>query len=169
MTRLSLSVHDGDADQTGGNRVVHELEDGRRLVWEVGGSEPEGALLSREVELDPSTPWLMRHDRVDFEPGGIAYRHVHPGPGIRYLLFGQITIDSDGAEHVYGPGEPWFERGPDPVLATTAAAEPSAFVRVMLLPAEWEGRRTISYVDPADADKPKTQRATIFLEQPVQR
>ena len=111
----------------------------------------------------------MRHDRVDFEPGGIAYRHVHPGPGIRYLLFGQISIDSEGAEHVYGPGEPWFERGPDPVLATTAAGEPSAFVRVMLLPAEWEGKRTIRYVDPADADKPKTQRATIFLEQPVER
>ena len=111
----------------------------------------------------------MRCDRVDFEPGGIAYRHVHPGPGIRYLLFGAITIDSLGAEHTLGPGEAWFERGPDPVLATTAADEPSAFVRVMLLPVEWAGQRTINYVDPADADKPKTQRATIFLEQPVRR
>ena len=45
----------------------------------------------------------------------------------------------------------------------------SAFVRVMLLPVEWAGQRTIKYVDPADADKPKTQRATIFLEQPVVR
>jgi quercetin dioxygenase-like cupin family protein len=169
LTRLSLSVRDGDAGETGSNRVVHDLGDGRRLVWELGEAEPGGALLSREVELDRSTGWLMRHDRVDFEPGGIAYRHVHPGPGIRYLLFGQITIDSEGGEHVYGPGEPWFERGPDPVLATTAAGEPSAFVRVMLLPAEWEGKRTIRYVDPADADKPKTQRATIFLEQAVER
>ena len=39
----------------------------------------------------------------------------------------------------------------------------------MLLPVEWAGKRTISYVDPADAEKPKTQRATIFLEQPVVR
>ena len=39
----------------------------------------------------------------------------------------------------------------------------------MLLPVEWAGQRTIKYVDPADADKPKTQRATIFLEQPVRR
>ena len=100
-------------------------------------------------------------------PGGIAYRHTHPGPGIRYLLFGAITIDSEGEEHTYGPGEAWFERGPDPVLATTAADEPSAFVRVLLLPAEWAGKRTITYVDPADAEKPKTQSATIFLEQPV--
>jgi quercetin dioxygenase-like cupin family protein len=166
--RLSLTEHTGAAGTTGPNRVAHELDDGRCLVWELGDDEPPGALLSAKVELDAGD-WLMRCDRVDFEPGGIAYRHTHPGPGIRYLLFGAITIDSLGAEHTLGPGEAWFERGPDPVLATTAAAEPSAFVRVMLLPVEWAGQRTIKYVDPADANKPKTQRATIFLEQPVVR
>jgi quercetin dioxygenase-like cupin family protein len=148
-------------------RVVHELDDGRTLAWELGDEAPAGALLSREVDIGDG--WIMRLDRVDFEPGGIAYRHTHPGPGIRYLLFGEITIDSLGATHTLGPGEAWFERGPDPVLATTAADEPTAFVRVMLLPAEWAGKRTITYVDPDDADKPKTQRATIFLEQPVAR
>jgi hypothetical protein len=167
--RHSLTEHHEAAEATGPNRVVHELDDGRALVWELTDGEPDGALLSCKVELDDSTEWLMRCDRVDFEPGGIAYRHTHPGPGIRYLLFGAITIDSLGAEHTLGPGEAWFERGPDPVLATTAADEPSAFVRVMLLPVQFAGQRTIRYVDPADAEKPKTQRATIFLEQPVVR
>ena len=170
--RLSLLTGAGAA---GPNRIVYDLDagavveeaSGPALVWELSDGEPAGALLSAEVELDPATEWLMRCDRVDFAPGGIAYRHTHPGPGIRYLLFGSITIDSLGDVHAYGPGEPWFERGPDPVLATTAAEEPSAFVRVMLLPVEWEGQRTIRYVDPADADKPKTQKARIFLEQPV--
>jgi quercetin dioxygenase-like cupin family protein len=164
--RLSLSEQAPGARVGGANTVVHALDDDRVLVWELGDEEPAGALLSRAVELD-ERDWLMRLDRVDFQPGGIAYRHTHPGPGIRYLLFGSITIDAEGAQHAYGPGEAWFERGPDPVLATTAADEPSAFVRVMVLPAEWAGKRTITYVDPADADKPKTQRATIFLEQPV--
>ena len=176
--RLTLSEHAGGASADGPNRVVYDVAadeartegrvEGRALVWELTEDAPDGALLSAEVELDPSTEWLMRCDRVDFGPGGIAYRHTHPGPGIRYLLFGRITIDSEDAEHTYGPGEPWFERGPDPVLATTAADEPSAFVRVMLLPVEWEGQRTIRYVDPADADKPKTQKARIFLEQRVE-
>jgi quercetin dioxygenase-like cupin family protein len=167
--RLSLTKHAAGADAGGTNRVIHELDDGDALVWELGDEAPPDALLSAEVDLDDTTEWLMRCDRVDFEPGGIAYRHVHPGPGIRYLLFGAITIDSLGAEHTLGPGEAWFERGPDPVLATTAPDEPSAFVRVMLLPVQFAGQRTIRYVDPADADKPKTQRATIFLEQPVRR
>ena len=110
----------------------------------------------------------MRCDRVDFPPGGIAYRHTHPGPGIRCLLAGRIRIESAGRTHEYGPLEPWFESGPEPVLATTSATEPSAFVRVMLLPREWEGRRTISYVDPADAERPKTQRATVYFDEPVE-
>jgi len=177
--KLTLTEHADGASADGPNRVLYDIAageahtegraDGRVLVWELSEEESAGALLSAEVTLDPSTDWLMRCDRVDFGPGGIAYRHTHPGPGIRYLLFGSITIDSEGAQHTYGPGEPWFERGPDPVRATTAADEPSAFVRVMLLPAEWEGQRTIRYVDPADAEKPKTQKATVFLEAPVTR
>jgi hypothetical protein len=178
--RFTLSEHPDGARVSGGDRVAYDVAaesaapgpvdvTGRALVWTLGDDPPAGGavLLAADVDLDPATPWLMRCDRVDFQPGGIAHRHVHPGPGIRCLLHGRITIETGGAEHDYGPGEPWFESGPEPVLATTAADEPSAFVRVLLLPGEWAGRRTISYVDPADADKPKTQRATIFLERPV--
>jgi quercetin dioxygenase-like cupin family protein len=177
--RLSLHHQPSGASVDGPNRILYDIEAdaahvapaevaGPALVWELtDGDAPAGALLSSEVELDSSTQWLMRCDRVDFQPGGIAYRHVHPGPGIRYLLFGEITIDSEGAVHTYGPGEPWFERGPDPVLATTSEREPSAFARVLLLPVAYEGLRTIRYIDPSDAEKPKTQRAKIFLERPV--
>lgn len=110
----------------------------------------------------------MRCDRVDFPPGGVAHRHTHPGPGIRCLLHGRIRIESGGREHEYGPYEPWFESGPEPVYAAAAADGETAFVRVLLLPREWVGRRTIRYVDPADADKPKIQRATVFLDEPIE-
>jgi hypothetical protein len=180
--RLSLFARDAGASVDGPHRIVYDIDAneahvaparvaGRALVWELSADAepPADALLSVAVDLDPATEWIMRCDRIDFDPGGIAYRHTHPGPGIRCLLFGRITIDSEGREQTYGPGEPWFERGPDPVLATTDPGEPSAFARVMLLPAQWAGKRTISYVDPADAEKPKTQRPTVFLEAPVRR
>jgi hypothetical protein len=178
--RLALFEEPGGVELSGRDEVAYDLEadaaqvaparvDGPALRWTLGAGDARGAILAAEVELDPRTRWFMRCDRVDFGPGGIAHRHTHPGPGIRRLLFGEITIDSEGRAATYGPGEAWFERGPDPVLATTAADEPSAFVRVMLVPAELAGQRTIRYVDPADAEKPKTQRATVFLEEPVAR
>jgi hypothetical protein len=121
-------------------------------------------VLTADLELAGTGDWIVRCDRIDFPPGGVAYRHVHPGGGIRRLLFGSLEIDALGQVATYGPGEAWFE-GPDhPVLATASAVEDTAFVRVMVLPAEWEGRRTIRYLDPRDEEKPKLQRPTVFFD-----
>ena len=158
---LSTSAHDGARF-----RVEQELDDGARLVWELLDEEPKDALAAGEVDLGGD--WVVRLDRVDFPPGGIAYRHVHPGPGIRYLLHGELTIDrSDGDPRTHRGGGAWFEGADDPVLATASTTEDTAFVRVLLLPAEWAGKRTIRYVDRADEDKPRLQHATVLSEEPL--
>jgi hypothetical protein len=176
---LAFYVHRDGVVTAGGTRVVYDVErneahfgaarvDRLALRWELTVAEAEpGARLTADIELDAAHPWLVRCDRIDFPPGGVAYRHTHPGPGIRCLLFGAIRIESGGEIHEYGPLEPWFESGPEPVLAVASEAEPTAFVRVMLLPQEWEGRRTIRYVDPADEAKPKLQRPTVFFDRPL--
>jgi quercetin dioxygenase-like cupin family protein len=123
-------------------------------VWEITGDPAPG-------------DWVVRCDRVDFAPGAIAYRHVHPGPGIRRILRGELRIDRDGDARTYRAGESWLEEADDPVRATASGTEETAFVRVLLLPAEWTGRRTIRYLDAADEQKPKSQRATILLEEPL--
>jgi hypothetical protein len=51
------------------------------------------------------------------------------------------------------------------VYAVASETEDTAFVRVLVLPAEWEGKRTIAYVDPADEARPKLQRARIYFEE----
>jgi quercetin dioxygenase-like cupin family protein len=158
---LSTSPH---ADAR--HRIEHVLDDGTELAWELLVETPPDALVAEAVHLDGD--WIARLDRVDFPPGSIAYRHVHPGPGIRYLLEGELTIDrADGEPHRYRAGDPWFEGADDPVLATASRSEETAFVRVLLLPAEWAGKRTIRYADPADEDKPRLQRATILSEEPL--
>ena len=119
------------------------------------------------VRLDPFAAWVARCDRVDFPLGTVAHTHTHPGPGIRYLLHGEIEIRTEGRSAYYGTGGAWFETGADPVFAAASLRDETAFVRVLLLPAEWQGKRTIRYVDPADDDKPKLQRATVFLEHPI--
>lgn len=177
--RLSLYEFEDGVETVGGERVVYDVTNdaahfgavtvgGHALVWQLeAADEVDGALLSADVRLDPSAEWVLRCDRVDFPPGGVAHRHTHPGPGIRYLLHGELAVDTDGRTTHYGPGGAWFERGPDPVLATASQHGETAFVRVLILPAEWAGKRTIRYVDPADDDRPKLQRATVHLEHPL--
>jgi hypothetical protein len=176
---LALYEHPDGVETTGGNVAVYDFDrdtayfgaasaPGRALVWKLEAEAESGVKFAAPVALDEEVDWLLRCDRVDFPPGGIAYRHTHPGPGIRCLLFGSIRIESGGETHEYHQLEPWFESGPEPVLAFSSEDEESAFVRVMLLPREWEGKRTIRYVDAADEDKPRLQRATVFFDEPIE-
>lgn len=122
--------------------------------------------LTLDAPIDlPAPEVLMRCDRVNFPPGGEALTHVHQGPGIRCLLTGSIRIDTKGGSHAYGPGEAWFEAGPDPVYAAASRDMPSAFARVMILPRSCHGKSSIRYVRPEDADKPKTQSYQIFADE----
>ena len=161
---LAIEDHLEGVETGPGDHVVYDVEgdaahhgaacvEGRALVWRLT-ERPEGE-------------WVMRCDRVDFPPGGVAHLHMHPGPGLRVLIAGRIRIDTEGTSREYGPFEWWYETGPDPVFAAASESEETAFVRVMVLPREWEGKRTIRYVDPADAEKPKLQRARIYLEVPI--
>jgi quercetin dioxygenase-like cupin family protein len=121
--------------------------------------------LAHDLELADPGGYLMRLDRVDFPPGGIAYLHTHRGPGIRCLLAGEIRVDVNGGAHTRQPGEAWFEAGPDPVLAHASEREPTSFARVMILPRELKGKSSIRYVRPEDQDKPKTQRYQVFCDE----
>jgi quercetin dioxygenase-like cupin family protein len=124
-------------------------------------------LLEAPLALAEGGEYLIRCDRVDFPPGGIAYTHTHRGPGIRGLLSGSIRIDVKGEAHAVQPGEAWFEAGPDPVLATASATEPTSFARVMILPAELLGKSSIRYMLPEDQDKPKRQTYQLFIDTPI--
>jgi quercetin dioxygenase-like cupin family protein len=158
---LQLSDHLDGIETGAGDHVVYDVDGDRAFV---GAGRVDGRALVWELTERPAGDSLLRCDRVDFPPGGVAYLHTHPGPGLRVLLEGSIRIETQGASHEYAPFEWWYETGPEPVFAAASATEATAFVRVMVLPAEWEGKRTIGYVDPADADKPKLQSARIYLE-----
>jgi quercetin dioxygenase-like cupin family protein len=158
---LRLADHRDGVETGPGDQVVYDVAGDRAFV---GAGRVEGHALVWELTERPEGEWLLRCDRVDFPPGGVAYLHTHPGPGLRVLLHGHIRVDTEGSSHEYGPFEWWYETGPDPVFAAASATEPTAFVRVLVLPVEWEGKRTITYVDPADAGKPKLQTARVYLE-----
>jgi len=173
--QLSIYHHPKGLRSDGGLQVIYDLANeiahfgsarisGPALRWALEDTAGDDALLSVALSLDRSQPWLLRCDRIDFPPGGIAYRHTHPGPGIRCLLFGGISIETGGASTTYGPLGAWYESGPDPVRAVASAEQASAFARVMLLPREWRGKRTIRTVDPADAARPRLQQARVYFD-----
>ena len=138
---LRLEEHPEGVEVPAGNHVVYDLAREQAFF---GEARVDGPALVWEVDDPGPGDWVVRCDRIDFPPGGIAYRHVHPGPGIRRLLSGELTIESPDGTHTYGEGDAWTEGADFPVLATASTTEKTAFVRVLVLPAEWARQRTIS-------------------------
>ena len=108
---------------------------------------------------------LFRLDRVDFPPNAVAWRHTHPGPGIRYSIAGALTIHSDHGSQHFREGEAWFEDVNSPVQATADSTIQSGFVRMMLLPTEYFGQSTFHLADEADAHKPRLQTNVRYVDE----
>ena len=120
------------------------------------------------LDVDPAAKWIMRCDRVNFPPNGEALTHIHAGPGVRCLLKGDMYIDSGGKQMVLTPGSTWIEYGPEEVYARAAEDEATSFVRVMIIPREYQGRSTITYTRPEDQDKPKSQQYQRYVDEPIE-
>ena len=150
-------------------RVIANEEGTVVLFWELGSPHDSApyAEMREPVDLDVNGEYLIRCDRVDFPPGGEALLHTHQGPGIRCLLKGGLSVAVAGHTKDLKPLDPWFESGPEPVYASASENEPTAFVRVMVLPAALLGESSIRYVREEDRAKPKSQRYTVYLDEPI--
>jgi hypothetical protein len=185
MATLQLQQIDaaaGDVLDPGGPLVAYDVEtaaatyaaDGKLrverpgllLVWSLVDRPADGAVLAADVDLNGEDR-LVRCDRVEFPADGVAFLHTHQGPGIRCLVEGRFAVETQGARHEIERLGAWFEAGPDPVYAEVRGNAPAAFVRVMILPRRLLGTPSISYVRDEDRDRPKSQRYTVYLDEPL--
>lgn len=143
--------------------------DAEWLRFALETSAPGDDALRAELLDIASGPALLRLDQVTFPPGAIAYRHVHPGPGIRVLMDGRLHLQADDHAFETTPGDHWFEGAGSPVRATAAQDLPvSRFTRFMVLPPRFEGRPSIDILDAADRDRPRLQQTHRFADRLVQ-
>ena len=95
------------------------------------------------LAVNPGTRWVFRLDEINTPAGRVADRHQHPGPGIRCLLEGTFNVQqaAESARELL-PGDAWWETGSDTVIAWGSRQMASRFLRGMILPTEWEGKAT---------------------------
>ena len=126
-------------------------------------------LLENPISLEPSAEYLMRCDRVDFDLGSEALPHGHRGGGIRWLAAGELKVkQGDGEFHPMQVGDAWFEDGKIPVHAIASTEVLTAFIRVSILPREIQGKSSIMYVDPEDANRSKPRTYTVYVDEPIE-
>ena len=125
-------------------------------------------VLEHAIALDPHAEYLMRADRVEFAPGGVALPHRHRGGGIRCLVAGALDVTvGDAPARRITPGGAWFESGREPVLAVASKDDATSFIRVAILPREIRGRTSIMYVNPSDAERGRPRTYTVYVDEPI--
>jgi len=85
----------------------------------------------------------MRATEVTFAPGGFLGAHHHVGPGIRYVLSGEVAFTEGGLTTIYKAGEYFFETGN---LAHTAENKTNIPLRILfveILPKDWSSPTVI--------------------------
>ena len=81
--------------------------------------------------------YKMRASEVTFAPGGYLGVHHHVGPGIRYVLSGELTFTEGGQATVYKAGEYFFETGNLAHTAENKSNIPLRILFVEILPKNW--------------------------------
>ena len=85
----------------------------------------------------------LRATEVTFAPDAYLGVHHHVGPGIRYVLAGEVTFTEGGKTTIYKTGDYFFETGN---LAHTAQNKTSAPLRILfveILPNNWSAPTVI--------------------------
>jgi hypothetical protein len=94
------------------------------------------------IEMDEGSEWLLRLDQIVSAPGRVSNPH-RPWPGIRCLLEGTFNIhQGNETRHDIMPGDPWWERGSDTVIAWSAEQMSAVAIRAMIGPPAMAGQPT---------------------------
>jgi quercetin dioxygenase-like cupin family protein len=97
----------------------------------------EEVIFGHLVELNGK--FKLRATEITFAPGAYLGVHHHVGPGIRYVLSGEVTFTEGGQATIFKPGEYFFETGN---LAHTAENKTNLPLRILfveILPKDWAG------------------------------
>lgn len=86
----------------------------------------------------------LRATEVTFASDAYLGVHHHIGPGIRYVISGEVTFTEGGQSTIYKAGEYFFETGN---LAHTAQNKTNAPLRILfveILPKDWASATIIA-------------------------
>ena len=83
--------------------------------------------------------YKLQITETTFEPGGHVGEHHHVGPGIRYLVSGELTFTEQGKTRTYKAGEYFYEAGNIVNAASNKASSPVRVLVFEILPADLKG------------------------------
>src|SRR6185436_13782106 len=123
----------------GGGRLAAQGVEARGISSEI---KLEEVVFGHLAEINGK--FKLRATEVTFAPGGYLGVHHHVGPGIRYVLSGEVTFTEGGRATVYKAGEYFFETGNLAHTAENKSNMPLRLLFVEILPKNWAAPTVIA-------------------------
>ena len=111
---------------------AQEIVEARGVTSEV---KIEDVIFGHLTELNGK--FKLRATELTFAPDGYIGVHHHIGPGIRYVISGELTFAEGGQETIYKAGEYFFETGNLAHTAQNKTNVPLRLLVVEILPKDW--------------------------------
>ena len=83
--------------------------------------------------------YKLQATETTYQSGGFTGLHDHVGPGIRYVLSGEISFVQEGKETIYRAGDYFYEAGNISNAVSNKASSPVRILVFEILPADWKG------------------------------
>ena len=118
--------------------VAQEKVEARGIKSEV---KIEEVLFGHLTELNGK--FKVRVTEFKFAPDAYLGVHHHAGPGVRYVISGELSFSEGGRETIYKAGDYYFETGNLAHTAQNKANVPLRVLVVDILPKDWTGPAVI--------------------------
>ena len=128
LTLLMIAILIGGADHVAAQQGV----EARGITSTV---KLEEVIYGHLVELNGK--FKLRATEVTFAPDGHLGVHHHVGPGIRYVLSGEVTFTEGGQSTIYKAGDYFFETGNLAHTAQNKTGQPLRILFFEVLPKDW--------------------------------
>ena len=87
--------------------------------------------------------YKLRVTETTYAPGGFIGDHHHVGPGIRYVVSGQLIYVQTDTTRTFNKGDYFYESGDVSHTAYNKTKEKVIILNFELLPADWKGSSPI--------------------------
>src|SRR4249919_3954076 len=122
----------------GADRLAAETVEARGISSEI---KLEEVVFGHLAEINGK--FKLRATEVTFAPGAYLGVHHHAGPGIRYVLSGEVAFTECGQTTIYKTGDYFFETGNLAHTAQNNTTRPLLILFVEILPKDWSAPTVI--------------------------
>jgi quercetin dioxygenase-like cupin family protein len=145
------------------------------LRWELTPAEQQeeleeagvtsGLLMERTIELPEEEERLMRLDAVALTPGASDPSHIIPGPSLRVLANGAVSVALGDQTTPHRPGGAWFVKEGEEASVSADDTAPALTFRAAILPTSLKGESAIFYAEKGEGDGPP--RARVYVDREI--